>query len=439
MIGNIIATNGISFIFVFLEGILSFFSPCVIPLIPVYMSILAGGGKKIQEDGSVIYDRKKVFLHTMFFVLGISFAFFILGMSFTALGTFFSSNKLLFTRLGGVLIVALGLFQLGIFDLSFLQKERKINLNLSNKEMNPILALIMGFTFSFAWTPCIGPALSSVLIMASGATSSFTGNMLVFIYAVGFLVPFLLLGLFTTQVLNFLKSKQKLLKYTIKAGGIILVIMGIMTFTGWLNGVSSYLNSISTKQNNSRDITESETSVDEDKDANQSANGATSENSKTNAQESQDKIPAFDFTLTDQYGNQHTLSDYKGKVVFLNFWATWCPPCKKEIPDIEELYQEYNLNKDDVVFLGVTNPKSEAYPNNQDEKKEDIIAFLDDNGYTFPTVFDETGEILQNYNISAFPTTFMIDKEGNVAGYVPGMMTKDIMQNVINQVLESTK
>jgi cytochrome c-type biogenesis protein len=439
MIGNMIATNGISFIFVFLEGILSFFSPCVIPLIPVYMSILAGGGKKIQEDGSVIYDRKKVFLHTMFFVLGISFAFFILGMSFTALGSFFSGNKLLFTRLGGVLIVALGLFQLGIFDLNFLQKERKINLNLSNKEMNPILALIMGFTFSFAWTPCIGPALSSVLIMASGATSSFTGNMLVFVYAVGFLVPFLLLGLFTTQVLNFLKSKQKLLKYTIKAGGVILVIMGIMTFTGWLNGVSSYLNSISTKQNNSRDFTESETSADEDKTANQSANDAISENSKTNAQESQDKIPAFDFTLTDQYGNQHTLSDYKGKVVFLNFWATWCPPCKKEIPDIEELYQEYNLNKDDVVFLGVTNPKSEAYPNNQDEKKDDIIAFLDDNGYTFPTVFDETGELLQNYNISAFPTTFMIDKEGNVAGYVPGMMTKDIMQNVINQVLESTE
>jgi cytochrome c-type biogenesis protein len=199
------------------------------------------------------------------------------------------------------------------------------------------------------------------------------------------------------------------------------------------------LNSISTKQNNSRDFTESETSADEDKTANQSANDAISENSKTNAQESQDKIPAFDFTLTDQYGNQHTLSDYKGKVVFLNFWATWCPPCKKEIPDIEELYQEYNLNKDDVVFLGVTNPKSEAYPNNQDEKKDDIIAFLDDNGYTFPTVFDETGELLQNYNISAFPTTFMIDKEGNVAGYVPGMMTKDIMQNVINQVLESTE
>lgn len=444
MIGDIVATNSISFFLVFLEGILSFFSPCVIPLIPVYVSILAGSGKKTMEDGAVIYERKKVFIHTLFFVLGISFAFFILGMSFTALGSFFSNNKLLFTRVGGILIVILGLFQLGIFDFSFLQKERKINLNLENKNMNPILALIMGFTFSFAWTPCIGPALSSVLIMASGASSSFNGYMLVFVYAAGFLIPFLLLGLFTTEALNFLKTQQKLLKYTIKVGGVILVIMGIMTFTGWLNGVSSYLNSISINQNSSQNATDSEidSNINDAKsfvsDSDKASESEPAENT-VDKEESSISMAAFDFTLIDQYGEEHTLSDYKGKVVFLNFWATWCPPCKQEMPHIEELYQEYNLNQDEVVFLGVTNPKSEAYPSNQDEEKEDIISFLDSNGYTFPTVFDETGEVFQNYYISAFPTTFMIDKEGNVAGYVPGMMTKDIMQNVINQVLESTE
>jgi cytochrome c-type biogenesis protein len=341
----------------------------------------------------------------------------------------------MFTRIGGILIVFLGLFQLGIFDFNFLQKERKLNINLENKKMNPMLALMMGFTFSFAWTPCIGPALSSVLIMASGATTSFTGNMLVFLYAVGFLVPFLLLGLFTTQVLNFLKAKQKLLKYTIKTGGVILVLMGIMTFTGWLNGVSSYLNSIST-QNIESDTKDSVT--DENTNATVTEDNSTSENKTTNEDE-ESKIPAYDFTLTDQYGNEHTLSDYKGKVVFLNFWATWCPPCKQEMPHIEELYQEYNLNQDDVIFLGVTNPKSDAYPNNQDDEKDTITSFLETNEYTFPTVFDETGDLFQNYNISAFPTTFMIDKEGNIAGYVPGMMTKDIMQNVINQVVALTE
>jgi cytochrome c-type biogenesis protein len=109
------------------------------------------------------------------------------------------------------------------------------------------------------------------------------------------------------------------------------------------------------------------------------------------------------------------------------------------MPHIEELYQEYNLNQEEVVILGVANPKSTEYPYNQDEEKEDIIKFLEENEYTFPTVFDETGEILSSYYITAFPTTFMIDKEGNVLGYVPGMMTKDMMLSVINQTIEATE
>ncbi|WP_024832016.1 cytochrome c biogenesis protein/redoxin [Ruminiclostridium josui] len=435
MIGNLTGTNSVSFILVFIEGILSFFSPCVIPLIPVYMGYLAGNGKKVLEDGTIEYERKKVFLNTIFFVLGISFSFFILGMSFTALGSFFSSNKLLLTRIGGVLIILLGLFQIGIFNLSFLQRERKIKMNLPDKKMNPAIALAMGFTFSFAWTPCIGPALSSVLIMASGATSSVMGNILVFVYAIGFLVPFLLLGLFTTQVLNLLKAKQKLLKYTVKVGGVILIIMGVMIFTGWMNGVSGYLNSISNNQQNNSQVIQDKS---ESKNTSDTSENQATEKDGTSSGEKR-VIPAFDFTLTDQYGKKHKLSDYKGKVVFLNFWATWCPPCKKEMPDIEELYNKYNLNRDEVVFLGVANPKSEEYPNNQDVKKEEIKSFLEDNKYTFPTVFDETGEIFRNYNISAFPTTFMIDKEGNVLGYVPGMMTKDIMINVINQAIQATE
>ncbi|SCN26570.1 Thiol-disulfide oxidoreductase ResA [Clostridium sp. N3C] len=430
-----LGANNVSFILVFLEGLLSFFSPCVIPLIPLYMGYLAGGGKKVDDDGTITYDRKKVFLHTLFFILGISFSFFILGISFTTLGRFFNSHKLLFTRAGGILIILLGLFQIGVLDFTFLQRERKIHMNLMNKEMNPLIAIIMGFTFSFAWTPCIGPALSSVLIMASGAKTSFAGYMLVFVYAIGFLIPFLILGLFTSQALNFLKAKRKLIKYTVKIGGAILIIMGIMILTGWMNGISGYLNSSSSKNLNKGQVEDRNSSGNKDS----ASNNDKSSEGKSDTDKKRPTIPAFDFTLTDQYGNEHTLSDYKGKVVFLNFWATWCPPCRKEMPDIEELYKEYNFNKDEVVFLGVANPSSKDYPNNQDVEKDDIISFLEENGYSFPTVFDESGEVLHNYNISAFPTTFMIDKEGNIYGYVPGMMTKDIMLNVIEETLKGSK
>lgn len=455
MYSGIVTKDHISLLLVFMEGIFSFFSPCIIPLIPVYMGFLAGNAKT-SEDGTVLYERKKVFFHTLCFVLGISFAFFVLGMSFTTLGRFFTGNKMLFTRIGGILIIVLGLFQLGVFNFNFLQKERKFHLNLYGKEANPLIALILGFTFSFAWTPCIGPILSSVLIMASGAKTSFSGNMLVIVYTLGFVIPFLLLGLFTAQVLDFLKAKQKLVKYTLKAGGVILILMGIMTFTGWMNGISGYLNSISyNRQNSIQDSDKTVNGIDNEggsnlsngpgiidkaaKEIEEAIKSPTEEADSTVTEEIKKVVPAFDFTLTDQYGKEHTLSDYKGQVVFLNFWASWCPPCKEEMPYIEELYKEYNSNEEEVAFLSIANPKSKDYPNNQDIEKDELITFMDTNGYTFPVLFDETGEVLSNYYISAFPTTFMIDKEGNVFGYVPGMMSKDIMISVIEQTLESTK
>jgi cytochrome c-type biogenesis protein len=454
-------TGNVSFILVFIEGILSFFSPCVIPLIPIYMSYLAGNAKQTMEDGSIIYDRKRVFLQTVFFVFGISSAFFILGMSFTALGTFFKTNQLLFTRVGGILIILLGLVQVGFLELKFLQRERKFHLNIGDRKINPLVAFIMGFTFSFAWTPCVGPALSSVLIMASSSANSLQGNLLVLIYAVGFVLPFLALGLFTTQALNFLKKHQKLLKYTVKAGGILLILIGIMTFTGWMNGISAYVNRFvpqasqnspgeesgnanNTVTNDNQDPSKegaldpaTDNSPEEDSQAGSENSASVTPSPKANQEK--EIIPAFDFTLVDQYGTEHTLSDYKGKVVFLNFWATWCPPCKKEMPDIEALYQETGMNQEDIIVLGVANPASTEYPNNSDVSKEEVISFLNENNYTFPVVFDETGDVLANYYISAFPTTFFIDTEGNIYGYAPAMMTREMMDNAIQQTIDATQ
>ena len=119
--------------------------------------------------------------------------------------------------------------------------EKRIHMEFSNGRMNPILAFVMGFTFSFAWTPCVGPALSSVLIMASNARNIFLGNILVLIYTLGFIIPFIILGIFTTEALNFIREKRNIVKYTIKAGGIILIIIGIMTYTGTFAVLSRYL------------------------------------------------------------------------------------------------------------------------------------------------------------------------------------------------------
>jgi len=147
------------------------------------------------------------------------------------------------------------------------------------------------------------------------------------------------------------------------------------------------------------------------------------------SQENSEEVKAPDFTLYDQYGNKHTLSEYKGKTVFLNFWATWCPPCKDEMPHIEEIYKEYGLNKDDVVILGVAAPNL-----GKEGSQDDIKEFLNMNNYSFPVVFDTTGDLIYQYYINAFPSTFIIDKNGFVKQYVPGAMDKNTMKYLIEDV-----
>ena len=122
------------------------------------------------------------------------------------------------------------------------------------------------------------------------------------------------------------------------------------------------------------------------------------------------------------------LSDYQGKTVFLNFWATWCGPCKMEMPDIQALYEDWDENAGELVVLGVAGPNI-----GQEGSAEDITAFLEENGYTYPVVMDETATLFYQYAIRAYPTTFMIDTEGNVFGYVQGAVSREVMDDIVEQ------
>lgn len=409
---------------VFLQGLVSFFSPCVLPLIPLYMGYLSGGTGKMGEDGKMHYQRSKVMVNTLFFVLGVSFAFLLLGLGMTALGQFFNRNQIIFARIGGILVFGFGLYQLGVFGTStVLGKEYRLPFRLNVMAMSPVTALILGFTFSFSWTPCVGPALASVLIMAASAASRMTGIMLIGVYTAGFVLPFLAVGLFTASLLDFFKKHNQVVKYTVKIGGVLMLIMGILMFTGKMNSVTGYLSRISSQE-------QQETEEQE----HSSADGLTTENETASGDENP-LIPAIDFTLTDQYGNSHTLSDYKGKTVFLNFWATWCPPCRAEMPDIQKIYDSYKENEDDsVVILGIASPGQ-----GQETTEEGVVSFLEENGYTYPVLMDTTGQQFVAYGVYALPTTFMIDADGNVFGYVSGQLTEEIMRDIINQTISGKR
>lgn len=455
---------------VFLQGLLSFFSPCVLPLLPLYIGYLSGGTGARGEDGVLRYDRKKVLLHTLFFVLGISFAFVLLGLGASALGSVLLKGQDIFVKVGGVLIVLFGLYQLGVFgSSSFLDRELRLPFRLDKMAMSPLTALLMGFTFSFAWTPCVGPAMTTVLLMAASASTRMAGIALVGVYTLGFVLPFLAVGLFTTALLEFFRKHRGAVKYTVKVGGVLMILMGVLMLSGQMGRLSGWFSGLSntptvptpTPAAETRPMPEPtveptpETSLEPASEpspeptpeptpepsteptsepAPEPTSGPSTEPTPEPAPEPSadpNAVPAPDFTLTDQFGNSHSLSDYEGKTIFLNFWATWCPPCKAELPEIQQLYENYDREGENaLIVLGVAGPEIGG-----EKTVEEITAFLEENGLTYPVLMDTEGDLFTAYGISAFPTTFMIDREGNVFGYLTGQMSYEIMEDIVAQTM----
>lgn len=397
----------INLFLVFAEGVLSLFSPCILPLIPVYLSILSSSSVDNLKTGKVRFINSSLFKNTILFVLGISTTFFILGSSVNALNYFIKDNKNIIALIGGIIIVFMGIFYMGLINVPFLQREKKIHIDV--KEMKPVTAYILGFAFSFAWTPCVGPMLSSVLIMASTSGEALAGNILILVYTLGFILPFIIIAVFYNKLFKLIDKLKRHMKVIQKIGGALLIISGLIMI------ISNVNISVNLKNKTSQQPVKKEQSKKAEE--------------KDKSSENASKIKAPDFTLVDQYGKKHKLSDYKGKVVFLNFWATWCPPCRGELPHIDEIYKEYKNNSNDVIILGVTAPNL-----GREGSKQDIINFMNKSGYTFPVMFDNSGDIMNEYSIEAFPTTFIIDKEGNVKEYVPGAMEKSKMESLINGV-----
>lgn len=380
----------ISLALVFVEGLVSFLSPCVLPIIPIYVGYLAGNSNEKRNS------NKKVLLFTISFIFGILLAIFLMNASINLLQSFLKEHMTLFVRIGGILIVLLGIYQLGFIKINFLQRTFRFSLKTDNK-MNVMVAFIMGFTFSFAWTPCIGPALSSILLLAASSGDFWYSNFLMIIYAFGFTLPFLVLGLFTNKALNWLNSHRDIVKYTTKIGAVILIIFGLMMFSGKLNTISNYMSP------SQRQVS-------------------------TNQAENSDDSVNYGNALLNQDDKPISLADYHGKVVFLNFWATWCPPCQREMPEIQKLSEKYQ-NSEDIAILTV------VMPGGQEMDAAGIKKFLKEKGFTMPVIFDD-GRLSSSFQITSLPTTYMFDRDGNVYGSVVGQLSSDMMENIIDRTLK---
>lgn len=222
-------------------GLLSFASPCVLPLIPAYISFLGGVSlsQLTEEDGVDVATQKRVFYAAIAFVLGFSTVFIALGASATAISALIAQNSLLLGQIAGVIIVIFGLHFIGVFRIGFLNFEKRFHLE--NKPAGLVGSYILGLAFAFGWTPCVGPILASVLMVATSGDSIGYGISLLTVYAAGLGIPFLVAAFAVKPFMKFLsRFKSQMRKIELTIGG-LLIITGIAIFTGDLAEAANWL------------------------------------------------------------------------------------------------------------------------------------------------------------------------------------------------------
>ena len=218
----------------FLAGVLSFLSPCVLPLVPSYLGFITG--MSIEEMSG---RRRTAMTHAFLFVTGFSLVFILVGLSATALGRALNFNSVWLARIGGVMIILFGVYLLGIVKLPFLEREKR--LHLENKPLGYLGSVLVGMAFAAGWTPCIGPVLGGILTMASTQQDLARGAGLLAVYSAGLAVPFLVTAWAVESFFEWFKSFRRYLPFVQKASGGLLIVVGVLLLSGQFTRMAAWL------------------------------------------------------------------------------------------------------------------------------------------------------------------------------------------------------
>jgi len=230
-----------SFPVAFGAGIVSFFAPCVVPLLPAYIGYVTGVSlKELKEKGYAPY-RRKIISSSLFYILGFSIVFALMGTFAATLGAAITRNQLLVQRVGGVIILILGLEIAGLLSIPFFARERKFTLPAWVDKFGHLRAFIIGLIFAIAWTPCIGPILGGILALASTTGKAATGGLLLFVYSLGISVPFMIVSLTLASAPKYLSFISKYVGVVSRASGIILALLGILLMTNTYRFINGWL------------------------------------------------------------------------------------------------------------------------------------------------------------------------------------------------------
>lgn len=391
----------------FLAGLASFLSPCVLPLVPGYVSLISGVSidRLKGEGGSKSSARRAVILNSIAFNIGLSMIFVSLGATAGLLGAWVTSNPVV-RIVGGLVIIGFGLQLIGLLKIGALYKDTRM---FSQQKPRGMLgSMTLGMAFAAGWTPCIGPILGGIIGLAATSGGWKSGLLLSSFYAAGLSVPFLLTGLGINQFLGFYaKFRQHLHKVEV-VSGVVLILIGTLVATGYATRLaSSRLAALLPNLESKIKVAPSSTTA---------ANTA-----PANAATTYEVAPDVEFPTLD--GGSLRLSDLRGRVVLLNFWATWCIPCRSEIPTLSAMQKD--MEASGLTVIGV------SYDDSADMVKEFQKEIRQD--YKIVLGGENVGSKLP---ATPLPTTYIIDREGRIRQKIIGEKDRAGFEAAIKPLLD---
>jgi cytochrome c-type biogenesis protein len=398
--------SNITILIAFVAGILSFLTPCVLPLVPGYISLMSGVSvEHLKGEGEVSRGGawRAVVVNSLAFNVGISLIFMLLGATAGWIGNVLFSSPWV-RIIGGLVIILFGFQMMGVLKIGALYRDtRKFS---DEKPRGPLGSALLGVAFAAGWTPCIGPILGGIIGLAATSGGWKSGLILSAVYSAGLALPFLVVGLLMNAFLGFYAKFRRHLHKVEVASGVLLIAIGLLVASNSLTWVASVA---------SRYLPNAENLVKQDEPVAQPAQPAASAPGALG--------PAPDVSLTTTDGKPLKLSEMKGQVVLLNFWATWCVPCRSEIPSLNAL--EKDLAARGFKVLGVsTSDSAELIRDYQKDVRQDYTVAVGDDG------------VANKYSVGVLPTTFIIDRAGNIRHKIIGEKTRAQFEALVRPLLD---
>jgi cytochrome c-type biogenesis protein len=395
-------TVGIAFI----AGILSFLSPCVLPLVPGYVSLMSGVSiDRLKDGASGSGARKAVILNSLAFNAGLSIIFLALGTTAGLIGASITSNPWV-RIIGGIIIIVFGLQLIGLLKIPLLYRDTRFFSDEKPRGMFGSFAL--GIAFAAGWTPCIGPILGGIIGLAATSGGWRSGLLLSAFYSAGLAVPFLLTGLGINQFLGFYGKFRKHLHKVEVVSGVILIAVGLLVASGYSTLLaSSRLAGILPNAEGWIKVKPGTPPA--------SLASAPADRSKF------EQVPDIQFqTLA---GRPLALNELRGRVVLLNFWATWCIPCREEIPVLNEMQHE--LEGQGLKIVGAS----------LEDTAEGIRAYQKEVRKFEYEVVVGGADAQSRFGGTPLPTTYLIDREGRIRQKIVGARDRAGWEAVVKPLL----